>query len=184
MRFRKTWQGGWWQFGHLCEIPMCLLWMRTETSLPYVQCFLYLVSSSINVSIFHSTWLDTFWTDLVFALLGLAWRVTQKEILGEIPCPIHNCTFWCANEVYSLCSVNLLGFSVLAWIGQDQMRDSLWRLLPTGQGASRTWLLCLGPRNRNRHFDVWGYQRAKSQHQKPNGWGRVWHLISEIRSNS
>ena len=33
---------------------------RTEVSLFCVQCFLYLVSSSINVSIFHSTWLDTF----------------------------------------------------------------------------------------------------------------------------
>ena len=31
----------------------------TEASLSYVQCFLYLVSSSINVSIFHITWLDT-----------------------------------------------------------------------------------------------------------------------------
>ena len=31
-----------------------------EESLPYVQCFLYLVSSSINVSIFHITWLGTF----------------------------------------------------------------------------------------------------------------------------
>ena len=30
-----------------------------------LQCFLYLVSSSINVSSFHITWLDTFWTDLV-----------------------------------------------------------------------------------------------------------------------
>ena len=37
----------------------------TEASLSYVQCFLYLVSFSINVSIFHSTWLDTFWTDLI-----------------------------------------------------------------------------------------------------------------------
>ena len=37
----------------------------TEASLSYVWCFLYLVSSSINVSIFHKTWLDTFWTDLV-----------------------------------------------------------------------------------------------------------------------
>ena len=37
----------------------------SEVSLSYVQCFLYLVSSSINVSIFHITWLDTFWTDLV-----------------------------------------------------------------------------------------------------------------------
>ena len=33
----------------------------TEASLSYVQCFLYLVPSSINVSIFHITWLDTFW---------------------------------------------------------------------------------------------------------------------------
>ena len=35
----------------------------TEVSLSYVQCFLDLVSSSINVSIFHTTWPDTFWTD-------------------------------------------------------------------------------------------------------------------------
>ena len=32
---------------------------ETEASLSYVQCFLYLVSSSINVSICHITWLDT-----------------------------------------------------------------------------------------------------------------------------
>ena len=38
----------------------------TEASLSFVQCFLYLVSSSINVSVFHITWLDTFWTDLVY----------------------------------------------------------------------------------------------------------------------
>ena len=38
---------------------------ETEASLAYAQCFLYLVSSSVNVSIFHSTWLDTFWTDLM-----------------------------------------------------------------------------------------------------------------------
>ena len=31
----------------------------TEASLSYVQCFLYLVPSSVNVSIFHITWLDT-----------------------------------------------------------------------------------------------------------------------------
>ena len=37
----------------------------TEASLSYVQCFLYLVSSSINVSIFHITGLDIFWTDLL-----------------------------------------------------------------------------------------------------------------------
>ena len=37
----------------------------TEASLSYVQCFLYLLSSSMSISIFHSMWLDTFWTDLV-----------------------------------------------------------------------------------------------------------------------
>ena len=37
----------------------------TKVSLSYVQCFLYLVSS-INVSIFHITWLDIFWTGLVY----------------------------------------------------------------------------------------------------------------------
>ena len=37
----------------------------TEISLSYIQCFLYLLLSSINVSTFHITWLDTFWTDLV-----------------------------------------------------------------------------------------------------------------------
>ena len=41
---------------------------ETEESLSYVLCFLYLVSSSINVSIFHITWLDTFWTDLYVKL--------------------------------------------------------------------------------------------------------------------
>ena len=34
-------------------------------SLSYVQCFLFLVSSSIHVSIFHITWLGAFWTDLI-----------------------------------------------------------------------------------------------------------------------
>ena len=37
----------------------------SEMSLSYVQCFLYLVPSSVNVSIFHSVWMDTFWTGLV-----------------------------------------------------------------------------------------------------------------------
>ena len=32
----------------------------TEVSLSYVQCFLYLVTSSINISIFHITWLVFF----------------------------------------------------------------------------------------------------------------------------
>ena len=42
---------------------------ETETSLSYVQCSLYLVSSIMNVSIFHSTWLDTSWTDCIYHIL-------------------------------------------------------------------------------------------------------------------
>ena len=38
----------------------------TEASLSSVQWFLYLASSSIKVSIFHITWLDTFWTDFIY----------------------------------------------------------------------------------------------------------------------
>ena len=38
----------------------------TEVSLSYVLCSLYLVSSSINASIFHIALLDTFWTDLIY----------------------------------------------------------------------------------------------------------------------
>ena len=42
-----------------------ITWKGIETSLSYVQRFLYLISSSINVSIFHITYMDTFWTDIV-----------------------------------------------------------------------------------------------------------------------
>ena len=54
----------------------------TEESLSYVQCFLYLVSSSINVSIFHITWLDTFWTDLVHQI---AFYTNECIIKHNIP---------------------------------------------------------------------------------------------------
>ena len=45
----------------------------TETSLSYVQCFLYLVSSTVRVSSFHITCLDIFWTDLIFADIQNIW---------------------------------------------------------------------------------------------------------------
>ena len=41
----------------------------TEVSLSYVRCFLYFISSSVNASVFHSIWLDTFWSDLVCFML-------------------------------------------------------------------------------------------------------------------
>ena len=36
----------------------------TEVSLSYVQCFLYLVSSSVNVSNFHISWLAGYFLDI------------------------------------------------------------------------------------------------------------------------
>ena len=42
----------------------------TEVSLSCVQCSLYLVSSSINVSIFHITGLGTVWTNLVLSSIN------------------------------------------------------------------------------------------------------------------
>ena len=39
-----------------------------------VLCTMFLVSSSVNASIFHSTWLDTFWTGLVYP---------EVELLGQ-----------------------------------------------------------------------------------------------------
>ena len=42
----------------------------TEVSLSYVQCFLCLVSSSVNVSNYQIMWLDTFWTDHIFVSIS------------------------------------------------------------------------------------------------------------------
>ena len=50
----------------------------TEASLSYVQCFLYCVCSLKKVSIFHITWLDTFWTDLIYVHL-------KKECHNSFP---------------------------------------------------------------------------------------------------
>ena len=63
MRFRKLWQGSWWRLGELYEVPKCLSFEGDWGII--VLCTMFLVSSSINVSIFHSAWLDTFWTDLI-----------------------------------------------------------------------------------------------------------------------
>ena len=49
---------------------------RGVTSLPYVQPFLYHIFSSINVSISHITWLDTFWTDLAY----MHWFISEISV--------------------------------------------------------------------------------------------------------
>ena len=60
MRFRKIWWGSWWGLGEVCEVPRCPLGRGLRRHWPRAM---FLVCSSINVSIFHSTWLDTFRTD-------------------------------------------------------------------------------------------------------------------------
>ena len=51
----------------------------TGASLSYVKYFLYLLSSSINVSIFQITWLDTCWTDLII-----------PSLLSQLECYLYN----------------------------------------------------------------------------------------------
>ena len=55
----------------------------TEASLSYVQYFLYFVSSSINVSIFHSMWLDTFWTGLINLCVISGFHFKKKHRINE-----------------------------------------------------------------------------------------------------
>ena len=50
----------------------------SEVSLTYVHCFLYLVTL-INVSSFHITWQDTFWTDLVLTF-GVKGKLSEFEM--------------------------------------------------------------------------------------------------------
>ena len=66
VRFTKIRQGQLMTIGRTVWGYKVPTFKGTEASLSCVQCFLYLVSSSINVSIDHSTWLDTFQTDLVY----------------------------------------------------------------------------------------------------------------------
>ena len=50
-----------------------------------VLCTMFLVSSSINVSIFHMTWLDMFWTDLIFfwiSISGFLGYIARSGIAG------------------------------------------------------------------------------------------------------
>ena len=87
-----------------------------EASLSYVQGFLYFLSSLINVSSFHSTWLDTFWTDLVsprcvvkkfhiFSFPFIVYVINSCETLlcrgflfwGKDESPL---TYWSKNDMY------------------------------------------------------------------------------------
>ena len=54
-----------WTVEELCEVSRCLLWMGLRYHCPMYNVS-YLASFSINISIFYSTWLDPFWTDLLY----------------------------------------------------------------------------------------------------------------------
>ena len=52
----------------------------TEASWSCVQCLLYLVYSTIKVSIFHITWLNTFWTNCIsFLVLDITLKFKLKK---------------------------------------------------------------------------------------------------------
>ena len=63
----------------------------TEISLSYIQCFLYLLLSSINVSTFHITWLDTFWTDHIHKIYFYVIYNVLFKAYRKIRYRIHNC---------------------------------------------------------------------------------------------
>ena len=84
----------------------------TEVSLSYIQCFLYLVSSSINVSIFHITWLDTFWTDCVHLenqWKGLDVQDSLFQCLTSLPISLQHPTKSCnINNSVLICEVGMI----------------------------------------------------------------------------
>ena len=53
----------------------------SEVLLSYVQFFLCLMSSSINVSIFHITWLNIFWT---YLHISTKWFIRITTVLGRM----------------------------------------------------------------------------------------------------
>ena len=55
----------------------------TEASLSSVQCFLSLVSSSVNVSIFHSAWLATLWTNLIYVCTCVCTCIKTVVLLNQ-----------------------------------------------------------------------------------------------------
>ena len=73
---------------------------ETEASLSYIQCFLHLLSSSINVSIFHITWTDTFWTDLIYLIQVHTERsrIVFKLKQSDSRYSFHNYFIFCFSE--------------------------------------------------------------------------------------
>ena len=85
----------------------------TEASLSYLQCFLYLVCSLINVSVFHSVWLDIFWTDLIYAP-HLLYPIIHQRALRFFTC-FGYCKY-CCNEHISIYIYTNKSFQNLGYI--------------------------------------------------------------------
>ena len=76
----------------------------TEVSLSYIQCFLYLVFSSIYVSNFHIAWLNTCWTNLIYS------RVSP-HMLGLL-----SDNFWFSDEPHWLFLTNSQKQNIYVWV--------------------------------------------------------------------
>ena len=88
----------------------------TELSLPYVQCFLCLVPSSVNVSIFHITCLGTFWTELVHINMNnwcLYFKLVTLLVNASSLVIFLFCTIWNHVQILNLLHVNNAPFSKL-----------------------------------------------------------------------
>ena len=103
-------------FGRTVWGPKVSTLKGTEAALSYVHCFFYLVSSSVTVSIFRITWLDTFCTDLVYhwdfchyLLFSNRHTLMSNRCLFELK-PWNSSNLWCC-PIYLL----FLGFICLKW---------------------------------------------------------------------
>ena len=50
MRFRKIWQGSWWQLGELYEVPRCLLWRGLRCHCLMCNVFCIFLKKCLNFS--------------------------------------------------------------------------------------------------------------------------------------
>ena len=66
------------RMGELCEVPRCLIWrgLRHHCPMYSVSCILYLLQQMSLY--FYSTWLGTFWTDLVHHRIFKARRKVSR----------------------------------------------------------------------------------------------------------
>ena len=81
MRFKKIRWDTWWPLGELCEVPSCLPWRGLRCHCPMYSVSLYLVFSSVNISIFHLYgWIpskQTPYLNLLIICFLPSWRISH-----------------------------------------------------------------------------------------------------------